>query len=76
MKYDCMFHIYEMQGQAILIHGDRNQKSGCLLGQGREHEGTFQGDGKVLYLNLSGLYIGVYNCQNSSNSTLKFCAVY
>lgn len=30
-----MIHIYEVQKQAVLIHSDRNQKSGCLLGQGR-----------------------------------------
>jgi len=48
MKYDCMLHIYEVQEQAILIHSDRNQKRGCLLGQGRGHEGTFQGDENAL----------------------------
>lgn len=76
MKYDCMIPIYLVQKQAVLIHGDRSQKSGCLLGQGRGHEGTFQGDGKILYLDLSGVHTGVYSCQNSSNRTPKICAVY
>lgn len=40
------------------------------------HEGTFQGDGYVLYLGCGGCYIRMYNCQTSSNWILKSCAFY
>lgn len=53
------FHIYEVQEQAILVDGDRNEKSSCLSGQERGYE-EFQGDGEVPYLDLSSVYIAAH----------------
>lgn len=39
------------------------------------HVGTFRGDGNVRDLDWGVSYLGVYNCQNSSNSTTKICEI-
>lgn len=43
---------------------------------GRRHEGTFWGDEYVLYLACSAGFIDVHIYQNSSNGTLKICALH
>ena len=40
---------------------------------GQVHVGTFRGDGNARDLDWGVSYLGVYNCQNSSNSTTKIC---
>lgn len=43
---------------------------------GRRHEGTFWGDEYVLYLACSAGFTDVHIYQNSSNGTLKICALH
>lgn len=40
------------------------------------HEGTFRGDGNVLYITCGGGHTGVYIFQNSVNDTLQMGAFY
>lgn len=46
-----------------------------MVNDWKGHEGTFWDVGNVLYLEMSGGYMGVCICKNSS-CTSKICAVY
>ena len=47
--------------------------SGDLL-TAKEQNGSFLVDEKILYLDRSVGYTGVFNCQNPSNCILEICA--
>lgn len=52
-----MIAFMSVQGQVILSHGDGGQTGGSLRGGpfcGEVLEGTFQGNGNFLYLDLGG----------------------
>lgn len=46
--------------QAKLIYDNRNEISGCFWGKMKQCEGTFWGDGDILYLDRSIVFMGGY----------------
>lgn len=73
-------HLNEILEEVKLIHGDRNQSSGCFCMQvgsveliGKGHEETFWDDGNILYLDRSLEYMAVRIYQNLWNCILKTC---
>lgn len=63
-------HLYQLLKQAKLTYNGRNEKvvargqreGNCLLLNKKELSGMIE----ILYLALSGGFIGIWNCQNSS----------
>ena len=62
--YTIRFHLYEVQKQAKLICGDRNQKDSCLIGGGAGEgwvEMDWEGEeGNFLYLDCNRGYMDVH----------------
>ena len=70
-----LFHLYEAQREAKLIHSARGQiqvTHGEIL-TGRGCKEAFWGTGNVLDLDLGGGYVGVYKCRNLRNCAFKIC---
>lgn len=50
--YRLISYSYDIQEQAKLIYGNRNQNNSCCF-TGKGHEGTSQSDDNVLHLDLA-----------------------
>lgn len=71
---DTFYPLEIINEQGKLIYDDRNQSRGCPLSGGGKRE-LSGGNGNARYLACSGGSMGVGTCQNSSNCTLKICAL-
>lgn len=67
-----LFNLYEFLEKTQLIHGGSIEDEVVVDFTGKGQEGSFWGDGNVLYIDRGLHYRGVRICQNSANVSLKF----